>query len=466
MRRVWAYEPKLDWESTLPPEIEKGWAEILSQLNEIPNVSFCCATCPAESSKPPILVIFSDASMHSYGAVAYLRWEYEGNFISRLVMAKSRTAPLKTIDIVRLELCGAVLSSRIRCTIQGEISLGVSKVVHLTDSEIVHAMLHRQSYGFNTFVANRIGEIQQYSRPEEWGWVSGNPLENIADIITRGCSPKELSDESDWQNGPKFLSLPESLWPVRYEVNKAIIVPECEIKKLTSQNLVATVVAPNEESVADRINCSRFSKWDSLIGVTAMLLRACKRFRRQPGNMDPQPTIEDRREAELFWIKVAQRDIELESCKKLRPACENGVYTVGGRTERWMGCTWNQQRFILLPQGNHVSQLIALDIHNKGGHLGIASSMSKVRSRYWIIGLRMLMKNIINQCRKCKDRLKCMQAQIMSPLPLERIKPCPAFTNVGVDYFGPFHTKGEVQKRVRGKAFGVIITCFTARAFT
>ena len=52
----------------------------------------------------------------------------------------------------------------------------------------------------------------------------------------------------------------------------------------------------------------------------------------------------------------------------------------------------------------------------------------------------------------------------MSPLPVERLKPSPPFMYVGVDYFGPFEIKGEVQQRVRGKAYGVIITCFSSRA--
>ena len=52
----------------------------------------------------------------------------------------------------------------------------------------------------------------------------------------------------------------------------------------------------------------------------------------------------------------------------------------------------------------------------------------------------------------------------MSPLPEERLRPSPPFSHVGIDYFGPFEIKGEVQKRVRGKCYGIIITCFSARA--
>ena len=59
---------------------------------------------------------------------------------------------------------------------------------------------------------------------------------------------------------------------------------------------------------------------------------------------------------------------------------------------------------------------------------------------------------------------KVLQSQTMRTLPVERLKPSPSFLTVGIDYFGPYATKGEVQKRVRGKSFGVIITCFGCRA--
>ena len=57
-----------------------------------------------------------------------------------------------------------------------------------------------------------------------------------------------------------------------------------------------------------------------------------------------------------------------------------------------------------------------------------------------------------------------MSSQKMSPLPIERLKPSPPFQNVGLDYFGPFEVKGEVQKRTRGKAYGLIFVCDSSRA--
>ena len=137
----------------------------------------------------------------------------------------------------------------------------------------------------------------------------------------------------------------------------------------------------------------------------------------------------------MFWLKEAQSKIhsEIKSKKyiKLQPTLSNGIIYVGGRTERWMEATWNKQKFILLPKEHRISYLIALYKHKECGHLASDSTVAFIRAEYWIIGVK---------------------------------KPSPAFLNVGVDYFGPYIIKGEVQQRVRGKAYGVIFTCLTSRA--
>ena len=40
----------------------------------------------------------------------------------------------------------------------------------------------------------------------------------------------------------------------------------------------------------------------------------------------------------------------------------------------------------------------------------------------------------------------------------------PPFENICIDYFGPYLIRGEVQKRIRGKCWGVILTCIAVRA--
>ena len=106
-----------------------------------------------------------------------------------MIAAKSRVAPIKIIDIVSLELCGAVTSKRLRESIQAKLDMNFTRINHLVDTEIVKAMINCQSYGFNTFAANRIGEIHQATSKDEW-WLSGKL--NIGDIVTGGCTVEEL----------------------------------------------------------------------------------------------------------------------------------------------------------------------------------------------------------------------------------------------------------------------------------
>ncbi len=48
---------------------------------------------------------------------------------------------------------------------------------------------------------------------KDWWWIPSDL--NIADIITRGGSPKDLKEDSVWQRGPVFLRWPVEDWPMK-----------------------------------------------------------------------------------------------------------------------------------------------------------------------------------------------------------------------------------------------------------
>ena len=56
------------------------------------------------------------------------------------------------------------------------------------------------------------------------------------------------------------------------------------------------------------------------------------------------------------------------------------------------------------------------------------------------------------------------QTKIGQFFPNARLNPAPAWTNTTLDLFGSFVTRGEVNKRSRGKAYGLILTCAASRA--
>ena len=176
------------------------WIQFFTEFSQLKSV--CVERCikPGHAVGKPSLVIFSDASSEAYGAVAYARWQLlNGQYKANIIASKNRIAPVNSHNIVRLELAGAVLSARLRSFIQSEMRYDFKEVYHIVDSEIVKAMVNKSSYGLNTFAVNRIGEIRETTHPEEWLWTAG--VNNIADWITRGKSPKEISMESEWQQG-------------------------------------------------------------------------------------------------------------------------------------------------------------------------------------------------------------------------------------------------------------------------
>ncbi|MCI4375255.1 hypothetical protein PGIGA_G00107360 [Pangasianodon gigas] len=71
--------------------------------------------------------------------------------------------------------------------------------------------IQRDSYGYHTFFANRVGKIQKAGSVEDWWWIPGGL--NVADLITRGATPEDLQEDSVWQNGPEFLRQPVEEWP-------------------------------------------------------------------------------------------------------------------------------------------------------------------------------------------------------------------------------------------------------------
>ncbi|XP_071948687.1 uncharacterized protein [Antedon mediterranea] len=196
------------------------WIDLFEDLSTTSSVEFrrCVKPLDAKPGILPSLIMFSDASEKALGAVAYVRYEqWDGQFSSQIVASKSRVAPIEIISVVRLELSAAVMSKRLAKYIVNETRIKFDQVFYIVDSEIVRAMVQKQSYGFKTFAATRIGEIQQDTEPQDWWWCRGEV--NIADAITRGMNLSQIGPNSEWQMEPEFLRQPVENWPIEQSCN-------------------------------------------------------------------------------------------------------------------------------------------------------------------------------------------------------------------------------------------------------
>lgn len=119
----------------------------------------------------------------------------------RFVESKAKLTPLNQKgDVITAELCGAVFATRLKRYFEKHCCLEVKCWVHFVDSLTILGAIQKESYGYQTFFSNRIGEIQMAGPVDDWRWVDG--YLNISDIVTRGATPEELDEESEWQQAP------------------------------------------------------------------------------------------------------------------------------------------------------------------------------------------------------------------------------------------------------------------------
>ena len=205
MRELWGIENKLGWDDAIPERYKQYWKQFCQGMQEMNNIKFKRCVKPKDTaSGQPTLIVFSDGSSNAFGACAYVRWKLDnGRCSRRLILSKNRLAPIRKMSIDRIELCGAFSNSRLKTFLLTQCRNKFVKCYHIVDSQIVHSMIQKESYGFITFAATRVREIQQNINPKEWFWIESKY--NIADWLTRGKIPNELNLDSTWQNGPSFL---------------------------------------------------------------------------------------------------------------------------------------------------------------------------------------------------------------------------------------------------------------------
>lgn len=128
----------------------------------------------------------------------------------RHVKAATKLAPTKTISVCKLELCAALLGSRLARFVEKILSVKMDARYFWTDSSTVRNWIRAISANYQVFVSHRTGEIQTLTEPHEWRFVPGKM--NPADAATRS----ELVEEAVrkcWLEGPEFLYQTEEFWP-------------------------------------------------------------------------------------------------------------------------------------------------------------------------------------------------------------------------------------------------------------
>lgn len=451
----------LDWDEEVTTKMLIEWNTYLDGLSLLSQVKIPRWLGTKSDDTLVELHGFSDASKAAYAAAVYIRViDADGNIRVTLVTAKTKVAPIKQVSIPRLELCGAVMVTKLLVEVARVMGIDISNVRAWTDSTVVLAWLNSHPNRWKTFVANRVSEILTTLDSTQWSHVSSG--QNPADLGSRGIYPSELCKCSFWFNGPAFLSEAE--------------IPYSKPKQLETDLEVAKVnFTVTEDSIWDR-----YSSFTKLIRVVAY----CRRFlkvtgkRKQFSSYLLQEELNDARkcairncQAEGFKEEIAfiRKQGHLTKLKgPLKPLTpyldEENILRVGGRLEKSQ-LSLNAKHPILIPKRSKLTDLLIADAHIKTLHGGTQLMLTYLSTEYYIIGGKSVIKGYVRKCIPCVKGAAKTSQQLMGQLPEARASPSRPFKCSGVDYAGPIKirtTKGRGHHAHKG--YICLFICMATRA--
>jgi hypothetical protein len=461
------------WDESVPIRILTTWDSFIASLPELNQLEI---PRQVTSNQNPIgfeLHGFCDASERAYGACIYIRSLNTATpHQTRLLCAKSRVAPLKTITLPRLELCGALLLSKLIASLRQSLNLPIAKTCCWTDSQIVLSWLAAEPATWKTFVANRVSEIQVLTKNCVWSYV--NTKDNPADIISRGCSPRELIDSPLWWHGPSWLSNEAQHWPKYCQTNPNF----ANDQELPEQRRVVAVAITSEKMLPPDF-FTRFSSLRKLQRVLSYCLRFAENCRKPITKHTGPLKVSELQRSMLIILKNVQYQAfsteikELEGGRQvskksrlisLNPFLDDsGLIRVGGRL-RNSGAHSDVKHPIVLPKCE-ITELIIQAEHISLLHAGPQATLASLRQRYWPMSGRSVVRRIIHNCLKCFRANPTTSSQLMGDLPKDRVQPARPFLNSGVDFGGPVYLKegrGRGKRTVKG--YIALFVCFATKA--
>lgn len=472
MKSLWLLS--LKWTDELPFEQQQEWDDFCSQFSTLDSLRIK-RHCVTNDSVAIELHGFCDASIVGYGAVVYALSTNEANEKKvSIVIAKSRVAPKSQKTLARLELCAAVLLSKLMRKVVSSLTIKIDSINLWSDSMIVLHWITMTSSKLQTFVGNRVAVIQEQTQNYTWRHIRGE--ENPADVISRGLMPGELQPCHVWWNGPSFFQHSKDKWP---ETLMTVSSDDPEMRAEMKKSLI--VSTPNDLFTYFQ---TRFSNLRTLINVFAFVKRfttnARKPAQRKGFSSSALLTVDEVSYARLDIIRIIQREMfakeyralsnktslpKQSTIRSLAPFMDDdGILRIGGRLESCPEMSFDQKHPIILPQC-YFTTLIIRDVHQRQLHAGPSALMSFVKQTYWPLRARSTIKKVIFECVVCFRAKPPEINQPMSDLPAARVTLTKPFVHTAIDYAGFFMIRsGLTRNAPHAKCYMALFKCMCTGA--
>ncbi|XP_055589815.1 uncharacterized protein LOC129741996 [Uranotaenia lowii] len=450
------------------------WLKVLPNLEDI-RIPRCFRALTSASSATEVqLHTFVDASESGFAAAVFLRFEEGVHIECSLVGTKTRVSPLKFLTIPRSELQAGVLGARFASSVIKSLSIHISHRFYWTDSRNLLCWLKSDHRRYSQFVGTRVSEILELTDISEWNWVPTK--DNVSDDGTKWRGVPDISENSRWFKGPPFIYQQKQKWP---KIPSTLGATEEELRPRLMLHYA---------TCQPIVEVENFSKWVKLYRLTAMFLRAVKKFivflkikreSQRPCILLPLSQDELIAAQNLLYRQVQSYAYPEEYSLLQKPSNtslpkrsslfrvspfldEHQVMRIHNRAKNCQFTDLESKNPIVLPPTHHLTKLIAQHYHRNLLHRNHETAINRLRLRYYIPKLRAFFRRMRGDCQQCKNANAKPQPPAMADLPASRLAAfCRPFTYVGVDYFGPIPV--SVGRRSE-KRWGVLVTCLTTRA--
>lgn len=493
------WQMSLEWDTIIPSPLAEQWSELRNSFSQLQDLKIDRWINTTTSSTIEIHG-FSDASNHAYAAAIYVRTISQNGDISvRLLCAKTKVSPLKTISLPRLELCGAVLLSRLMLRVQTAMHFQSITSFCWTDSTIVLAWIKGSPSRWTVFVANRVAEIQRHFPIRHWGHVMSN--DNPADCATRGVAPAELNSHDLWWSGPSWLQLQVAQWPSTINIDETTEEMKSSLLVLHAQHTSAININQtssfntNDQPSINIYNAAdahtviepwdlknRYSTLTRLVRVTAYCSRFISNAQMLAEHRETGPlTIFELQAAKTVWIKDAQREhfsAEIQTLQRkqtihkssllrsLNPMiCPDDILRVGGRLVNSLVMPEQTKTPIIIPKHCKLAELLVQHAHHHTLHGGPSLMLAFLRRSYWIIDGPKMVRKLVKSCHKCFRYSSTPGRQMMAALPAARVTPSRPFSHTAMDYSGAImirSSKGRGHHATKG--YVSVFVCLATKA--
>jgi len=384
----------LEWDQPFPEPLYSRWQQLAADMPKLINIQIPRWTGISIKRE---LHAFADASGKTYAAAVYLRGlSPSGEWMSSLLMAKTKVAPLRLTSIPRLELCGALLAARLLQKVADGLRFSEDAFYAWSDASVVLSWIRAHPSKWEPFVANRVAAIQDLGPARNWRYVV--TTDNPADLATRGVSVKELDNNPLWWRGPPWMQSPMNKW----ETKHSVVTDTREEQRMYT--VLVSQINHNEM-------LHRFSSFSRLIRVTAWCLRWLRR-----ANQTKDLSTDELRRAALRWFSIVQQEYFAEEhtalsrrlqvspssrLSALRPFISaDKLIRVGGRLAN-APLSFAEKHPILLAKECHLSHLLVREAHALALHGGPQLTRSVLAKNYWILHANTLIRSEIKQCVRC-----------------------------------------------------------------